>query len=219
MSMVYRRLAMLAGLVLVSACGKPPLPPESPRPVVTRIVGGNGGGETSAYTGEVRSRYETQLAFRVSGKIAARLVDVGARVKAGDVLARLDPADTALLQASAVAQLELAEAELRRYRDLRTKNFVSQSALDAKETAYKSAKAQAELTKNQSAYTELRADKDGVIDQIVAEAGQVVAAGQAVMRHSRTDSLEVAVAIPESRLSNVHVRQPAVIGLVGGRKG
>ena len=73
--------------------------------------------------------------------------------------------------------------------------------------------AQADLARNQSAYTVLRADKAGVIDQIAAEAGQVVAAGQAVMRHSRTDALEVAVAIPESRVTGVQVRQPAEIRL------
>ena len=200
---------MLSGL---SACSKPPLPPEPPRPVLTLVVGATADGGVSGYTGEVRSRYETQMAFRIPGKIAARLVDVGARVRAGDALARLDPADTALTQASATAQLDLAEAEVKRYRDLKARNFVSQSALDAKETAYKSALAQAELAKNQSAYTVLRADKDGVIDQIVAEAGQVVAAGQPVMRHSRTDALEVSVAVPESRLPEIRVRQTAEIG-------
>ena len=204
--------AMLAALI-ATGCSKPAPAPEAPRPVLTRIVGANGDVGATSYTGEVRSRYETQLAFRVGGKIAARLVNVGDAVNAGDVLARLDPADTALSQASAVAQLELAEADLRRYRDLKTKNFVSQSALDAKETSYKAALAQADLARNQNAYTVLRADKAGVIDQIAAEAGQVVAAGQAVMRHSRTDALEVAVAIPESRVTGVQVRQPAEIRL------
>ncbi len=212
-SFSWRIVAACLLVSMLAACGKAPPPPEPPRPVLTQIVGDAGGGREEIYTGEIRSRYETQLAFRVAGKIAARLVDVGAHVKAGDVLARLDPADTALSEASAVAQLRLAEAEVRRWRDLRGKNFVSQSALDAKETAYKSALAQADLAKNQNAYTVLRADKDGVIDQIVAEAGQVVAAGQPVMRHSRIDTLEAAVAIPESRATQLRVRQNAEIAL------
>jgi multidrug efflux system membrane fusion protein len=110
----------------------------------------------SAYSGEVRSRFETPLAFRIAGKITARLVDSGALVKAGEVLARLDAGDTALSLASASAQLELADADLRRFRNLRERNFVSQAALEAKETGFKAAQAQADLARNQSAYTVLR---------------------------------------------------------------
>lgn len=206
-------LAILTGLLVASGCGKPVATPEPLRPVLTQVVGANGAAGVTTYTGEIRSRYETQLAFRIPGKIAARLVNAGDSVRTGDVLARLDPADTALSQAAAVAQLELTEADLQRYRDLKAKNFVSQSALDAKETSYKAALAQADLARNQSAYTVLRADKPGVIDQISAEAGQVVAAGQGVMRHSRNDALEVVVAVPESRIAGMRVRQPAEIRL------
>ena len=205
--------ALLVVFLPMLGCSKPVPPAEPPRPVLTQLMGIAGAAAESSYTGEIRSRYETPLAFRISGKIAERRVDVGARVNAGDVLARLDPADTALSQAAAAAQLELAEAELHRYRDLRTKNFVSQSALDVKETAYKSAVSQADLARNQHNYTVLRADKAGVIDQIVAETGQVVAAGQAVMRHSRTDTPEVAVVIPESRIAETRVGQVAEIQL------
>lgn len=207
----------VGGLILlisvVSACGKTETVAEAPRPVMTQIVAVEGESRASIYSGEIRSRYETLLAFRIPGKISARLVDAGARVRTGDVLARLDPADTALSQASAEAQLDLAEADLHRYRDLRSKNFVSQSALDAKETAYKAARAQAELARNQSGYAVLRADRDGVIDQVLAEAGQVVAAGQAVMRHSRSDMLEVAVSVPESRMSEIRLHQKVSVGL------
>lgn len=200
-------------VALLAGCGKPDAVPESQRPVLTRRVGLDGEAVGIAYTGEIRSRYETPLAFRVPGKITERLVNVGDTVKAGDVLARLDPADARLAQASAQAQLDLAAAELRRYRDLRTRNFVSQSALDAKETAYASALSQADLAKNQSVYTVLRADKAGVIDQVNAEVGQVVAAGQAVMRHSRLDTPEVAIAVPESRVAELRVGQAATIRL------
>ena len=192
--------AAISALILLSACSKAPLPPEPLRPVLTALVGERAEEGAATYSGEVRSRYETPLGFRIGGKIAARMVDVGATVKAGDVLARLDPADSALSASAANAQLDLANADMRRYRELRAKNFVSQAALDAKETSFKSAKAQADLARNQSDYTVLRADHSGVVEAVAAEVGQVVAAGQTVVRVARTDALEVAVAIPESRL-------------------
>jgi multidrug efflux system membrane fusion protein len=197
---IFRASLGLAALLVVGACSKAPPPAEPLRPVLTTVLGERADDPAATYSGDVRSRYETPLSFRISGKIAARLVDAGAHVAAGDVLARLDPADTALSAAAANAQLELADADLRRYRELRAKNFVSQSALDAKETTFKATRAQADLARNQSAYTVLRADQAGVVELVAAEVGQVVAAGQPVMRVARTDTLEVAVAIPESRM-------------------
>ena len=197
---ILRASLVLAALFLVTACSKSPLPPEPLRPVLTVVIGERADERAATYSGEVRSRYETPLAFRIGGKIAARLVDVGASVKSGDVLARLDPADSTLSASAANAQLDLASADLARYRELRSKNFVSQAALDAKETSFKSAKAQAELARNQRDYTVLRADHAGVVEAVAAEVGQVVAAGQTVVRVAHTDALEVAVAIPESRL-------------------
>jgi len=197
---LLRAGVVLAALSLIAACSKAPLPPEPLRPVLTAVVGEGADDSAPTYSGEVRSRYETPLGFRIGGKIAARLVDVGARVKAGDVLARLDPADSALSANAANAQLDLASADLRRYRELRAKNFVSQAALDAKETAFKSAKAQADLARNQSDYTALRADHAGVVESVAAEVGQVVAAGQTVFRVARTDTLEVSMVIPEARI-------------------
>ncbi len=208
---VLRRL-FLCTLCLLAACDQPP-PPEPLRPVLTSVLGATADSVEATYSGEVRSRYETPLGFRISGKIAARLVDAGARVRAGDVLARLDPADTALSAAAASAQLELAEAEVRRYRELRGKNFVSQAALEAKETAFKATRAQADLARNQSAYTVLRAEQAGVVELVAAEIGQVVAAGQTVMRLARTDTLEVAVAIPEARVPELRRLEAAEVRL------
>ena len=204
---------LLIALLLMAACEKSVPPPEPPRPVLTSTIGATQDKETNTYSGEVRSRYETQLGFRIPGKISARLVDSGSVVKAGDVLARLDPVDANLSATAAKAQLALADAELRRYRELRAKNFVSSSALDAKETAFKAARAQAELAVNQSAYAVLRADQAGVVESVAAEVGQVVAAGQAVLRLARPDELEVAIAIPESRRANLHLQQTATIRL------
>jgi RND family efflux transporter MFP subunit len=210
---LLRLAVLLPALALLSACGKAALPPEPLRPVLTRVLGEVAGGESVSYSGEVRSRYETQLGFRIPGKISARLVDAGAIVKAGDVLARLDPADTALSAAAADAQLALADAEVKRYREVRAKNFVSPAALDAKEMAFKSAQAQASLARNQSAYAVLKADQPGVVGLVSGEVGQVVSAGQTIFRVARADTLEVAVSIPEMRIPEVRALNDAEITL------
>ena len=200
-------------LVVLAACGRTELPVEADRPVLTRLVGAGDSREESAYSGEIRSRYETPLAFRIPGKIAVRLVDAGTQVKAGEVLARLDPADVVLSAAAASAQLELAEAEVGRYRELFARNFVSQAALDARETGYKNARAQADLARNQSRYSELRADHAGLVEQISVEPGQVVAAGQTVVRLVSREALEVVLAIPESRMPKMRSAKQAEIRL------
>lgn len=204
-------------LCVLTACGDDKVPPPLPKVVRTMIVGADetapGGGATRAYAGEVRARYETTLGFRIPGKITARLVDAGAVVKAGQPLARLDAAD-ALLQASqAKAQLALARAEAKRYRDLRAKHFVSQAALDERETALQSAEAQAGLAGNQAAYTTLVADRPGVIAAVRAEPGQVVAAGQPVFDLAPDGEREVAIALPETDVAKLAVGMPAEITL------
>lgn len=170
---------------------------------------------SSSYAGEVRARHEFDLAFRVGGKIAARLVDAGAEVKAGQPLARLDPNDLALSAAAAKAQLAAAEsdaataqAEQKRYADLLTRKFISQSAFEAKDNAAKAAaarlrqaQAQANLSENQSSYGSLSSETPAVVAAVLADAGQVVAAGQPVFRLARPDEKEIAIAVPESRVA------------------
>jgi RND family efflux transporter MFP subunit len=197
----------------LTACGKQAAAPDAARPVLTQLIAAGAGDETLVYSGEVRSRHEIPLSFRVGGKISARLVDNGRLVKAGDVLARLDPGDTALSLAAATAQLDLARAEQQRYRELHAKNFVSRAALDARESSFKSALAQTDLARNQASYTVLRAEHSGVIGLISAEVGQVVSAGQTVMRLARPDTMEVAIAIPESRMPDVRALKAAEISL------
>ncbi len=159
------------------------------------------------YSGELRARVESDLAFRIGGKMAARLVDAGARVRAGQALARLDPQDAKLAADSARAQLAsaeadhaLARAELERAADLLAKKFISPSAYDTRQTAYAAAKARLEqarsqtaLSANQEAYTTLAADGDGVVISVSAEPGQVVAAGQPILRLARDGEMEVVV--------------------------
>jgi len=205
-------------LVLLSACDKTIPPPEPARPVLTLRLEETTTSDTPVYSGEVRSRYETPLSFRIPGKVAERRVDVGTLVKAGQILALLDPVDTALSAASANAQQILAEAEAKRYRELHRRNFVSQALLDGKETTLTAARSQADLARNQSAYTVLKADQAGVVSQVSAEVGQVLSAGQTVFRVARGDTLEVAISIPESRMPELRASREAEVSLWADRQ-
>jgi RND family efflux transporter MFP subunit len=199
---------------VLAACGKQAEQPASvERPASTIVVGAAASDSGNVYSGEVHARYETVLGFRIGGKIVERLVDAGAYVKKGQVLARLDAADTGLQESAADAQYHLAEEELQRYRELRDKGFVSQSALDAKETALKASAAQAGLARNQAAYTRLQSDRDGIVSATFAEVGQVVSAGQTVMRVAQEGEREVTFSVPESRFSSIKVGMPAEIEL------
>jgi multidrug efflux system membrane fusion protein len=166
------------------------------------------------YAGDVRARVQSSLAFRVPGKIERRLVDVGARVRKGQVLATLAPEDLDLqvsaaeaAVASAEAGLALAEAELERHRQLLDRKYISQALFDARANQQKAAaamleqaRAQREVARNQTGYTQLKANAAGVITSIMAETGQVVAAGQPVLSLAHEGELEVAIDVPESRV-------------------
>lgn len=210
---------LLLASVLLSGCREKAEPaPAQPRNVLALSVALGEGFIQAEYSGEVKPRHETALGFRVGGKLLTRQVDVGDRVAAGQVLARLDAADLALSSsgaeaslAAAAAERAYAQAEAVRYRDLRAQQFVSQALLDAKETALKAAEeryralaAQASLAGNQRGYSELRADAAGVVAAVLAEAGQVLAAGQPVLRLARTDEKEVLIAVPENRVSELN---------------
>lgn len=206
--------------LLLTACGDADETPRNiERPALTVVVGAQAADRGNVYSGEIHARYETDLGFRIGGKIVERLVDVGAQVKKGQLLARLDAADTGLKESAAAAQYRLAQEELKRYRELRAKGLISQSALDAKETELKAAAAEVGLARNQAAYTSLQADRDGVISAAYAEVGQVVAAGQAVVRIAQHGEREVSIAIPESRYASVSVDMPAEIELLSANNG
>jgi RND family efflux transporter MFP subunit len=207
-----------AGLAAAGGCGKKQEPAPEPRLVnVVRVSFGNANGEV-AYSGEVRPRYETNLSFRLPGKIVARNVEVGSIVRKGDVLARLDPEDQNLSAQSAKSQLAAAKseyeqikAELDRYTDLFNKAFISKAEYDRRKSAFDVAKARLEqaqaqvaVTRNQAGYTELAADQAGVVTGIQIEVGQVVAAGQIVMKLARTEEREVVISVPENRLTELN---------------
>lgn len=197
----WQALVLLGAAALtLAACGKEEAAPAAIRPVLVQKVGAADAVSVASYVGEIRARHESDLGFRIPGKIVTRLVDVGTKVADGQALARIDPADAMLQARQAEATLALAESEAKRYRELRAKNFVSQAVLDAKETALEAAQAQAGLARNQAAYATLTADHAGVVTALLAEVGQVVAAGQGVLRVARPDEMEVVVSVPEGQV-------------------
>ena len=218
-------VTLCLAMVLSGCNGTEPPPPAVTKvlvqPASTRDAG------YAVYTGEIRARHEADLSFRVGGKIASRLVDAGMAVTAGQVLARLDPADLQLSRQAALAQVAAAESEFTtassertRYADLLARRFVSQAAFDAKENAFRSAqarleqaRAQSQISGNQASYGTLMADHDGVITAVLADAGQVVSAGQPVFRLARPEEKEVAIAIPEGRLGEFKAARQIAVNL------
>ena len=207
----------LAAMATLAGCSKPVPKVEDVRPVRAMTVRADDATTVAEFSGDVRARVESRLGFRVGGKIVSRKVEVGSLVRRGQILMQLDPQDLKLAQLQAVAGLrsaqsnrDLAKAELQRYQDLRAKNFVSQAVLDAKLTAsqaaqatYDQAAAAAKNQSNQTAYTTLESDLDGVVTAIDAEAGQVVAAGAPVIRVAQLADKDVVIGIPEDQLDLV----------------
>ena len=221
------RVLAVALLAVVASCDKRTEAPASTRPVRAIEIALQPDEQDTSYTGDVRARWESALGFRVPGKIVARLVEVGSRVHKSDVLARLDPEDQRLSAEAARQQLraarsdyEQAKADLVRYKDLVAKGFVSAAEFDRRQTAFdtaaahlEQATAQLELNRNQAAYTQLRADHDGVVTAVQAEVGQVVSAGQPVVKVARLEEKEVAVSVPENRLAELRAPREVDITL------
>ena len=199
---------------LLAACDKPAPKTEDVRPVRAVTLAAGAVGERFAFSGDVRPRYESRLGFRVGGKIVERKVDVGATVKRGEVLMRLDPQDLRLAESQARAALraaeterDLAQADYKRHQNLRAQNFVSQAVLDTKRSTLTAAQANVDAARaafrgqaNQAGYASLAADADGVVTGIDAEVGQVVTAGAPVARVARTEEKEVVIGIPEDKV-------------------
>ena len=228
--MMKKVLLLSALLALLAACGRdspPPPPLADVRPVRAEQVGLQADYASTRYAGEVRARYETDLAFRVAGRVQTRLVEAGAQVKAGQVMATLDPQDYALVASAAQAQLTAAEAEarlaqqdLQRFTELRAQNFISQAELDRRRTVAAAAqaresqlRAEARRQVNQQSYTRLTAPHAGVVTSIAFEAGQVVAAGQPVVQLARSGEREVQIDVPENALDRLRAAQDLTIRL------
>ena len=209
-------VAVTAGLFAVG-CTKQEPAREAVRPVQLVRASSASAAGMAVFAGEVRARHEADLAFRIGGKVIQRKVDVGATVRRGQLLAQLDPSDVALQAqgaeaavAAARTEATFAKAEFERFQNLRRQEFVSASALDQKRNAMTTADARLEqaraelaVSRNQAGYATLVAPEDGVITAVGAEVGQVVAAGQSVLRLARTREREVAIAVPENRIGEL----------------
>ena len=215
----------LSGVVLLSGCGHKEAVTDKPVLVKTQQAGTASSESSGTYSGTVKGRYETNMAFQVGGQIISRNVQAGSRVRAGDVLMVIDARD--VLQqsnqgdaqvASARAQLELAEKNLERYTQLFEENAVSRATLDQYQTnydaafaAYRSAYAQQKQGHNALGYTNLVAGANGVVSAVAAEEGQVVSAGQTVLTLVQTGEMEVEIAVPENKVSELTIGMPVSV--------
>ena len=207
----------IAGIFFWKAQSQPDATVETLPLVRTAVVGAAGELKSYTYAGEVRGRYESQLAFQVSGKIIKRNVQLGSVVNAGDVLLEIDPKDlkqtvnsSSAQVRSAESQLKLTESNLQRYRQLYSQNAISQAQLDQYENAYEvaqaavqQASAQYGQSSNQLDYSQLYAGTSGVISSINAEVGQVVSAGQTVVTIVQNGEREVEISVPENRIEEL----------------
>ena len=222
----YLTLILAAALAALTGCGTDAAK-EAPPPLVRTVTVGDAAASEGGYTGTVRGRYETRLAFQVSGQILSRNVNVGAHVRAGDVLMVIDARDvqqqanaTSAAAQAARSRYELARTERARYEQLYAAQAISEAMLDqyrtnerAAEAAYRQAVAQDTASHNALGYTNLVAGADGVISNITAEEGQIIAAGQTVMTLTQEGEREIEIAVPESRLAEVSVGMPAAVAL------
>ena len=229
---LYQKRLALAAVLLAVGLGSYALynniahKPQTAKlvPIVrTYTVGTAAATAAATYPGEVRGRYESQLAFQVAGKINARMVNVGDSVRAGQVLLALDPKDvnqsveaTAAQLASARASYKLAADNAARYSSLYAQGAVSEAArdqyqtqLEAASAALRQAQAQANVSSNQLGYTQLVSDTDGVVTALNAEVGQVVAAGTPIATVVRSGEREVHISVPEG--ASLSVGQKAQI--------
>lgn len=222
------RVLMSTGLsaaLVLAGCGKPPAPPEEIRAVRTVVVEASPVSGRNTYAGEIRPRFESNLGFRVAGKIEQRKVNVGDRVAKGDLLLKLDARDLALTEASSratvtaqEAQFAVEKADFDRYAKLVETGFISAAEFDRQKTRFaaaqaqlESVRAQARVSGNQTGYAQLAADADGTISAIEAEVGQVVAAGQTVIRLAHAGAMEVAADVPEQLIKDLKTGQPVQI--------
>ena len=216
-SMFRRRLVfsvVISALPLaLVACGdKKPSDPRTEAPLVRAATIEGAVVASRTFTGTVAARVQSDLGFRVAGKVLERLVDTGQTVKRGQTLMRIDPVDLKLAAhaqqeavAAARARAQQTAQDEARYRDLRGTGAISASAYDQVKAAADAAKAQlsaaeaqADVARNASRYTELVADGDGVVMEMLAEPGQVVNAGQVVARLAHAGHREAVIQLPET---------------------
>lgn len=217
-----RKLVTVAVLMLTSALtacqeAASQAKPSPERPVLVTRVNFAPRSPERSFVGTIRPRIESDLGFRVAGKVARRLVQVGDAVKTGQALATLDEADLRLQQEQADAEIKAAgaalaqaEAELKRITSLRSEGWSTASGYDRQKAAAEEARGRLvraeralSLARNALSYATLVADADGVVTATQVEPGQVVSVGQPAIRLARTGDKEAVVAIPESLVGQV----------------
>ena len=212
-----KRLWMVSAGLLLAACSKEEAPPEPVRPVLSVEVRALDQQALGRFAGNIQARYESNVGFRVPGRIASRNVDVGAEVKKGDLLATLDPTDQQNQLRAAqgdLARIEAqyinAQANARRQQQLFDRGVGAQAQLDIAQTDLKTtgasleqARASVEQARDQLNYSELRTDHDAIVTAWNAEAGQVVTAGQQVVTLARPDIKEAVIDLPTSLAEQV----------------
>jgi RND family efflux transporter MFP subunit len=210
----------LMAAALLAACSKPEPAPEPVRSVRTMTVASGEAAAVHEYAAEVRARTESALGFRVGGKLIRREVELGQTVKAGQVLAQLDPRDLQLGQDAARAALTAAQAsyvqaqaDFKRFKDLRDQGFISAAEFDRHQTElaaargqYDQARAQAGVQANQAGYATLVADAPGVITEVLADPGTVVGAGTPVVRLAHDGPKDVVFSVPEDQIAVVRAQ-------------
>ena len=225
----WRRLSLASFMIVVAlgGCDRKEEAPPDIRPVRTVTVEPGTGTETTTLTGEIRARYESDLGFRIDGKIVDRPVDVGSIVKKGTVLARLDPqprqqdlqsakADAAAAKATLVKQ----QAAETRQAQLLKDGYATRAAYDdavaglqEAQSQVESANARLQQAQDNLGYTQLLADADGVITSVTGNIGQVVSAGQAVVRLAQPGEREAAFNVSEAILNSARTPPPVTVTL------
>lgn len=227
---VWLVLAGLAGVLLLSGCNEDAPKASAPvRPVRTQVVSITEWRATETGIGEIKPRYESDLGFRIGGKLARRLVDVGMMVEKSGIVARLDDTneETAVNIAqsdiiAAKAELDDASAQEQRQHVLLKNGFTTRAAYDNVLRQMKLAQAKfesAQLAKKNAeerlSYTQLASDQAGVVTAVGAEAGQVVAAGQMIVRIARLDAMEAEFQVAEKTLRSVPADAAIEVNLLG----
>ena len=215
----------------LAACGEGHVAdPRTEAPLVRTTAVQPAPGASRSFTGVVSARVQSDLGFRVQGKVIERLVDIGQTVKRGQPLMRIDPVDLGLQAGPQQQVVDAPQARAKqaaddeaRYRGLVAAGAVSVStyaqrkaAADSAKAQLAAAKAQADVANNASGYAVLLADADGVIVDTLAEPGQVVTAGQIVVRLAHAGPREAVVQLPETlRPASGSVAQARLYGTDG----
>jgi RND family efflux transporter MFP subunit len=226
-------VAAVATLSLRTQAASAVSDPRQEHPIVRVAMAARVTGSERGFTGIIGARVQSNLGFRVAGKIVERLVNTGQQVKAGQPLMRIDETDLGLAVtakrnavAAARASVVQTDADEQRYAKLVSNGWASRqryeqakAALDTAEAQLATAEADARVTENEATYSVLVADADGTVVETLGEPGQVVSAGQTVVRIAKAGPREAVVALPETiRPAIGSVAEAGVYGAADGRR-